>query len=73
MTLEDKLADDCLNPKTKQIKVPGPRQFRGEGEWEDYAEFCKKAQMTELEAAEYWDELQWTGYLPTQEVANGSE
>jgi hypothetical protein len=58
---------DGMKEPVKQIKVPGPGQFRGEGEWEPYTDFCRKAHLTPEAATVYWDELQTTGFLPTKE------
>ena len=44
---------------TRWIKVPGPGQFRGEGEWKDIREAgCPDAD---------WEWNRETGYLPTHE------
>jgi len=58
---------DGMSEPVKQIKVPGPGQFRGQGKWEPYEDFCRKAHLTTEAATVYWDELQTTGYLPTKE------
>jgi hypothetical protein len=44
---------------TKWVRIPGPGEFRGEGEWRTIAE----ARMTESE----WQEVKDTGYLPVHE------
>jgi hypothetical protein len=41
------------------IKLPGPGEFRGEGEWFNFDELAPKGWS--------WEELQSTKYLPTVE------
>lgn len=53
--------------KTRMIKIPAPGQFRGEGDWERFDDFCRKAHLTKNESEEYWEELQMTDYLPIKE------
>lgn len=38
-------------------KMPGPGQFRGEGEWTDVTETCLPSE---------WERIRMTGYLPTR-------
>lgn len=57
---------EAMRP-TRWVKIPGPGDFRGEGEWEEFDEYCKRRHMTSDAAEEYWDKLVLTNYLPTQQ------
>lgn len=46
----------------KWVRVPGPGQFRGEGEWKPLDEVAKGYKM---EPEEVWDKLRQTAFLPT--------
>lgn len=52
---------------TRWVKVPGPGDFRGEGEWKDFMVSMKEWGHSLDKADEEWEELQATKYLPTME------
>lgn len=54
---------EAMKP-TRWIKIPGPGGYRGEGEWEDFDEYCKSRHMTSDYAEEYWNKLVLTNYVP---------
>ena len=57
---------EAMKP-TRWIKIPGPGDFRGEGKWEEFDEYCKSRHMTSDAAEDFWEKLVLTKYLPTQE------
>jgi hypothetical protein len=64
-------ADDIkdMSP-TRWVKIPGPGQFRGEGEWKEFDSQYPMSQFTTKEIREAtmeedWQYLVMTSYLPT--------
>lgn len=58
--------------KKRMVKVPGPGQFRGEGEWQDFeAQYPMSHFLTAEQREERmnidWEMLQNTQFLPTKE------
>jgi hypothetical protein len=56
------------NLKIREIKIPKAGQFRGEGSWINYDNFCRGQGMTKQNAIEFWDNLQKSKFLPTREI-----
>lgn len=48
------------------VKIPGPGEFRGEGEWKDYDKAMEDWGKSPEDADREWEVVTSTGYLPTK-------
>ena len=57
---------EAMKP-TRWIKIPRSKDYRGEGEWEEFDEYCKRIHLTSDAAEDHWQKLVLTNYLPIKE------
>ena len=52
---------------SRWVKIPGAGEYRGEGEWVDYEDYCHSQGYSDEQIRTNWNYLRNTNYLPSKE------